>query len=243
MEHPVLSVYASLLRHRVRFLLMGGQACIFYGVSEFTRDSDFCVLCDKTNLASLSNALAELKAENTFFPPLEEKYLLRGHACHFICGIESAKGFRIDVMAKMRNCPDFEEMWGQQSTFPLDKFIVPVIGIQHLVAAKKTQRDKDWPVVRRLIEEGYRHNPNDMKKVDWWLIESRTPEMLLDLSYRFRERTIILQAQRPLLRYALEGNESGIESALLQEELEERRKDRAYWEPLKKELERMRHER
>ena len=27
--------------HRVRALLMGGQACVFYGAAEFSRDTDF----------------------------------------------------------------------------------------------------------------------------------------------------------------------------------------------------------
>lgn len=41
MEHPVLAVYEALIIRQVQFLLMGGQACIFYGASEFTRDSGF----------------------------------------------------------------------------------------------------------------------------------------------------------------------------------------------------------
>lgn len=30
--------------HRVRALLMGGQACVFYGAAEFSRDTDFAIL-------------------------------------------------------------------------------------------------------------------------------------------------------------------------------------------------------
>ena len=243
MNHPVLFVYSAFLNHHVRFLLMGGQACIFYGVSEFTRDSDFCVFCDKNNLVNLTDALAELKAENTFFPPLKEDYLLQGHACHFLCGIDAAAGFRVDVMAKMRNCPEFDEMWDSRKIHSIEGLDIPVIGLRHLVAAKKTQRDKDWPVVRRLIEEDFRKNPEDPAKTDWWLMESRTPGMLIDLAQRFPEPVRALAQKRPLLLHAREQNTNGLEEALLREELEERRKDRAYWEPLKRELERMRHER
>ena len=32
--------------HRVRALLMGGQACVFYGAAEFSRDTDFAILAD-----------------------------------------------------------------------------------------------------------------------------------------------------------------------------------------------------
>jgi len=30
--------------HRVLCLLMGGQACVFYGAAEFSRDTDLAVL-------------------------------------------------------------------------------------------------------------------------------------------------------------------------------------------------------
>lgn len=37
--------------HRVRALLMGGQACVFYGAAEFSRDTDLAILADAANLA------------------------------------------------------------------------------------------------------------------------------------------------------------------------------------------------
>jgi len=48
--------------HRVRVLLMGEQACVFYGAAEFSRDTDFAILANSANLARLRNALAELQA-------------------------------------------------------------------------------------------------------------------------------------------------------------------------------------
>ncbi len=42
--------------HRVRALLMGGQACVFYGGAEFSRDTDVAVLADAANLARLSGS-------------------------------------------------------------------------------------------------------------------------------------------------------------------------------------------
>ena len=41
---------------------MGGQACVFYGAAEFSRDTDFAFLADTANLARLRKALAELEA-------------------------------------------------------------------------------------------------------------------------------------------------------------------------------------
>ncbi len=34
---------------QVRALLMGGQACVFYGAAEFSRDTDLLILADSGN--------------------------------------------------------------------------------------------------------------------------------------------------------------------------------------------------
>ena len=36
--NPILKVLSTLSSHQVRYLLMGGQACVFYGAAEFSRD-------------------------------------------------------------------------------------------------------------------------------------------------------------------------------------------------------------
>ena len=83
--NPIRKVLSSMRVHRVRALLMGGQACVFYGAAEFSRDTDFVILADAANLARLQKALAELQAEPIAVPPFEIKYLRRGHAIHFRC--------------------------------------------------------------------------------------------------------------------------------------------------------------
>lgn len=82
---PIRKVLSSFERHRVRALLMGGQACILYGGAEFSRDIDFAILASDENLASLRAGLADLDAEVIAVPPLSLDYLERGHAVHFRC--------------------------------------------------------------------------------------------------------------------------------------------------------------
>jgi hypothetical protein len=41
--NPILKVLSSMREHRVRALLMGGQACVLYGAAEFSRDTDFAI--------------------------------------------------------------------------------------------------------------------------------------------------------------------------------------------------------
>ena len=42
---------------------MGGQACVFYGAAEFSRDLDLLILPDPENLGRLRASLADLEAE------------------------------------------------------------------------------------------------------------------------------------------------------------------------------------
>ena len=81
---------------------MGGQACVFYGAAEFSRDTDLAILANSENLAKLRYALADLQATVIAVPPFEAKYLRKGHAVHFRCHHPEASGMRIDVMTKMR---------------------------------------------------------------------------------------------------------------------------------------------
>jgi hypothetical protein len=56
--------------HRVRALLMGGQACVFYGAAEFSRDTDFAILADPANLARLEKAEAARHRRSIKHAPL-----------------------------------------------------------------------------------------------------------------------------------------------------------------------------
>ena len=44
---PIRTVLSSMRRHGVRSLLMGGQACVFYGAAEFSRDTDLALLASE----------------------------------------------------------------------------------------------------------------------------------------------------------------------------------------------------
>jgi hypothetical protein len=240
--HKVLSTFRSCGVHA---LLMGGQACVFYGAAEFSRDTDFAILGDAANLDRLNAALRELQASVIAVPPLSLVHLQRGHAVHFRCQHPEAVGLRIDVMSKMRGVAEFAELWERRTTLQgTDGTIYELMSLPDLVQAKKTQRDKDWPMIRRLIEAdrvACRGTPSP-EQVRFWLRESRTPKLLVELARQFpREATAMSAGSRPLLTSALQGDPASLEADLWEEERIERAADRAYWVPLKSELERMRH--
>ncbi|MCW0219682.1 MAG: hypothetical protein OJI67_15265 [Prosthecobacter sp.] len=55
-------------KHGVQALLMGGQACVFYGAAQVSKDIDFVILANEENYERLHGALAELKAERIAIP-------------------------------------------------------------------------------------------------------------------------------------------------------------------------------
>ncbi len=225
---------------------MGGQACVLYGAAEFSRDTDIVILADPANLDRLSAALRDLDAECVAVPPFELEYLLRGHAVHFRCHDPEADGMRIDMMSVMRGVDPFEELWARRTT--LDHGTddcLEVISLPDLVAAKKTQRDKDWPMIRRLVEANYVQNQDDptSEQILFWLRESRTSEILLDLAAAYPDELAKLISARPLLASAESRNSDALEAQLEAEEKRERQLDREYWLPLRAELEQLRHQR
>jgi hypothetical protein len=224
---------------------MGGQACVFYGAAEFSRDTDLAILANSENLAKLKNALENLQATVIAVPAFEAKCLRKGHVVHFRCRHPEAAGMRIDVTTKMRGVDSFPKLWARRTTLSLDDGPIELMSLPDLVQAKKTQRDKDWPMLRRLIEVNYfanRENPT-REQIRFWFLELRTPELLIELAAREGRIPIQLRRKRPLLELATTLTKSSLVNALQEEEQKEREADRQYWAPLKKELETLRHAR
>ena len=242
--NPIRKVLSSIRAHRVRALLMGGQACVFYGAAEFSRDTDFAILADTANLSRLRKALDELQAETIAVPPFALKHLRRGHAILFRCQHPEARRMRVDVMSRMRGVDAFKNLWRRRATLQIpggEK--CDLLSLPDLVQAKKTQRDKDWPMIRRLIEADYFEHQSQAKpaRVRFWFEQLRTPELLLELARRHPALCRRLTARRPLLIHAQLGKMDDCVRALIDEEASERRRDAEYWLPLRRELEKLRH--
>ena len=229
--------------HRVQCLLMGGQACVFYGAAEFSRDTDLAILADDQNLTRLKAALDSLQAELIAVPNFDPSHLHTGHSIHFRCHHPEALRMRVDVMSKMRGVDPFPDLWERRTTLQtMDGTICDLLSLPDLVLAKKTQRDKDWPMIRRLVEAHYFEtvaNPNS-DQIDFWFQELRTPGLLVDCARAWPEAANRVSQTRPLVALALSADEPALTIALDEEEQSERLKDKDYWLPLKRELERMR---
>jgi len=240
---PIPRVLFIFRKHNIRALLIGGQAAILYGGAEFSRDIDFAVAVSSRNLHKVRKALDELGAEQIFFPSLSAKALRKGHACHFRCRDTKAFRLRIDIIGKLRGTAPFKRLWKRRQIVRLPNAgTIAVLSLPDLVQSKKTQRDKDWLMIRRLVEADIlRHAAtNDRVKIKFWLLECRTADLLCELAYRYSDCARRLIARRPLLKHALRGNTDRVESLLRDEEMRERAADKKYWKPLRKDLEEMR---
>jgi hypothetical protein len=205
---PIRKALSTIRRHRVAHLLMGGQACVLYGAAEFSRDLDLALLPDPTNLDRLREALAELDAEVIAVPPFSLKLLTEGLAIHFRCRQPEVAGLRIDVMAHMRGVAPFPELWERRTTLAFEDETLEVLALPDLVAAKKTQRDKDWPMIRRLVDVNYlshRDEPTP-ERILFWLRELRSPELLVEAARAHADVLEKVVGERPLLKLATSDN-------------------------------------
>ncbi len=220
---------------------------MLYGAAEFSRDLDLALLPDPANLDRLNAALQELDAEVIAVPPFSLKNLADGLAVHFRCKQPEVAGLRIDVMTTMRGVATFPELWARRTTFAFEDETLDVLALPDLVAAKKTQRDKDWPMIRRLIDANYlshRAEPTP-EQILFWLRELRDPELLAEVARAHPDAAKDLVAERPLLALATADNlENGVLGRSLRDEEEEvRRLDAAYWKPLRERIESLRRSR
>jgi hypothetical protein len=100
-------------------------------------------------------------------------------------------------------------------------------------------------MIRRLVEVSYDEgfSSSTPEQIAFWLGELLTPELIEECVQRFTAEARQVAQSRPAIGAALVGNLDGVRDALAAEQARERELDRAYWEPLKAELEALRHQR
>jgi hypothetical protein len=80
MQTPIRQVLLTIQASGTRTLLMGGQACVFYGAAQVSKDVDFLILADEANFKKLHAALAALAASRIAVPAFDPDVLARGNS-------------------------------------------------------------------------------------------------------------------------------------------------------------------
>jgi hypothetical protein len=168
-----------------------------------------------------------------------------GLAIHFRCHHPDANNVRIDIMSRMRGVDGFHALWDRRTTLESSGTAIDMLSLPDLVKAKKTQRDKDWLMIVRLLEANYFSNRDrpTAAHIEFWLRELRTAPVLVEVAKRFSAERGQAARERSLLALAASGDEEALRTALKQEEQLERDADVQYWAPLRQELERLRRSR
>ena len=243
----ILQVLSTIRTYDVRALLMGGQACVLYGAAEYSRDLDLAVLATPEALPALRGALEAMNAAVIAVPSFDVRYLDRGHAVHFSIPDGSTSPLRVDIMSRLRGVDEFPQLWDRRTTIALPtgvgdaEVLVDVLALEDLVAAKKTQRDKDWPMIRRLVDASYaaaRDTAVTDAQVAFWLAELRSPAFLVDIVERFPDAAA--RSTRAAVHAATQGLD--LDVLLTAEQAAIMVEDKAYWAPLRQELEQLRFE-
>jgi len=238
---PFSAVLAALERHKVKYIVIGGQAVVAYGASQFTRDADLWVNPTKTNLDRLRKALKELKTTLRFLPPLESSYLKKGHGVHFRFKYQG-RDFCIDILGKPPRVSGFSSARKKAECIEWHGLNVPVLDIPRLVATKKTDREKDYPVIQLLGEmvfgQARRRKAVRESAMSWLARESRNSGHLRTIARNWEGgKETLFKSKRPAAILAAEG----ASVIIIQEELNTEKerlkeKNREYWRPLISEL-------
>lgn len=242
---PFNAVLAALQKYKVQYIIIGGQAVIAYGASQFTRDADFWVNPTKSNIIRLQKALKELKTTPRFLPPLELSYLKKGHRVHFKFSYKG-KDFLIDILGKPPRVSGFSSAWKNAERIVWRELEAPILDIPRLVNTKKTDRDRDYLVIQLLAEIVFEQAKKDKKSrasvITWLVNESRNARHLKNIAKTWdKGQEILLNSKRPAA--ILTARNAAI--AIIQKELDLERErlkkeNKEYWRPLISELRQLR---
>jgi hypothetical protein len=149
---PDIREFLRLLHaHDVRYMIVGGEAVIFYGHARLTGDVDFFYDIDFDNVRRLYSALDEFWAGSVPGLTSPEELAAPGLIVQF--GVPPN---RIDLMNRIDGV-SFDEAWPARTVVSLDigKHVVPVtyVGLDALIRNKKAAaRPKDMDDLPYLTE-------------------------------------------------------------------------------------------
>jgi hypothetical protein len=209
-----LRIFAGQLRQAgIRFAITSGMACVHYGLQQNTKDSDWIIPAD--DLEKLRELLSKLEGElppwrvsyrQIFGAPLDAEFMAHGWTSHLsIWDGAASVEHKVDIFSKPPRVKA-EEMIADPDGW----------ASQHVVAQmKKTDRDKDWPIVDGLGQRLW------AVRLTTGLLHITHVDSLRDAWQSADESTRrTMSARRPLLRCLAANPATGrIERLLLLERL------------------------
>jgi len=241
--------FRALEHHRVRYLLVSGQASILYGASTFSEDIDLWIEPERFNWQAALRALEQNEARiYKLTPPLQPGYATRGHGFHFtLPDPDTSVEIYLDIMGLMPRVGDFKSCFRRARHFDTDWGKIPVLHPHDLVEIKKTRRLIDYTVISALVRLTCRRT-RSFEEWSWGLHHSFEAEDLMILWKEGRPAwKRRLAPKREALKILMDPKTSNLFKNLSQELAMEieilREKDRQYWQPIIAELKQLQKER
>ncbi len=135
MEDADLNIYKSLNRHKVRYIVIGGIACILYGSPRVTKDTDIFI---EASLENSTRLLKALKAVNFGTADLTTaKKIIENEVSIFKDYVH------LDALTKIKGIT-FEKAWAKRAIKRIRGVRIPLLHIDDLILSKKAAgRDID----------------------------------------------------------------------------------------------------
>lgn len=138
-------ILLSLLKHQVKFLVVGAYAMAGHGYPRATGDIDFWVEPSPKNAKKVYQALLEFGAPKQHFEISDFKK--KGNVLQI--GVAPR---RIDIITEISGV-DFETAWNNRLYTKFGKIKCPILNLKELIKNKKsTGRDKDKADYKTLIK-------------------------------------------------------------------------------------------
>lgn len=156
-EFEPQEIFATLERHRVRYVLVGGVAAILHGAPHVTTDVDVVPEEGRDNLERLSAALKELNARIRIAG--EAEGVPFDHSASLsrvrIWNLVTDHG-NLDITFVPSGTRGYDDLVRDVETIAVRGILVPVASLADVIRSKEAAgREKDrlvLPVLRRLLE-------------------------------------------------------------------------------------------
>lgn len=157
-------IFASLQRHGVRYVLIGGLAAVLHGSPFPTLGADICPSDEPDNLKRLAAALAELKAR--IRTPDTAEGVPFPHDAGFLANVQLlnlvTRYGDLDLSFQPAGTQGFSELAPRSRTIEIRGCPVAVATLEDVIRSKEAaNRPKDHrtlPVLRQLLDEIRKQN-------------------------------------------------------------------------------------
>jgi hypothetical protein len=200
-----MSIYLDLTREfnagALRAILSSGQAAVLHRLAVMSKDGDWILRETEAVLDHVLGVLERRAARYRFGAPLDVRWMRGGWSSHFEFR-EGPLRVRTDFVTRPPRLPpnDLAALWREQSSCA-----IPVVDPRRLAELKKTNREKDYPIIgelARMLED-----PRQQ------ILLSRSARDLAAQAQAHPELIRELIPERPLLA-AVRGSVEALEAAL-----------------------------